>query len=197
MNTHSVSTSGSRPSTVNPGLSHAMQKLLSTASSLQRILPGNVLWALLFCWWLALASFVVAGILFVVATGGRDYATPVYGLGWYIFWPFGKYARSAVIFRPKARILVRILVSILRYSRPSNSPTAPRLSSSRRSTLLRYRGMVCSSPVRRKEQKLNSKSTGVTRTMLIMAVFGTLTPPLFYQTCGNVRIFLSVRSLVI
>ena len=74
-----------------------MQNLLSTASSVQQVLPVNALWALLFCWWLALASFVVAVILFVVAAGGRDYATPVYGLGWSIFWPFGKYARSAVI----------------------------------------------------------------------------------------------------
>ena len=58
------------------------------------LLPGNVLWTLLFGWWLAIASFVVAGILYVVPAGGRDYATLIYGLGWYIFWPFGKYVEG-------------------------------------------------------------------------------------------------------
>ena len=58
------------------------------------LLPGNVLWTLLFGWWLAIASFVVAGILYVVPVGGRDYATLIYGLGWYIFWPFGKYVEG-------------------------------------------------------------------------------------------------------
>jgi Ca2+:H+ antiporter len=58
------------------------------------LLPGNVLWTLLFGWWLALASFVVAGILYVVPAGGRDYSTLIYGLGWYIFWPFGKYVEG-------------------------------------------------------------------------------------------------------
>jgi Ca2+:H+ antiporter len=58
------------------------------------LLPGNLLWTLLFGWWLALASFVAAGILYVVPAGGRDYATLIYGLGWYIFWPFGKYVEG-------------------------------------------------------------------------------------------------------
>jgi len=39
----------------------------------------------------------------------------------------------------------------------------------------------------KKEQKFNAKSAGVTSTMLIMAIIGTLTPTLFYQTYGNVR----------
>jgi Ca2+/H+ antiporter len=42
--------------------------------------------------------------------------------------------------------------------------------------------------VRRKEQSFNAKSAGVTSTMLIMAIIGTLTPTLFYQTYGNVSI---------
>ena len=45
---------------------------------------------------------------------------------------------------------------------------------------------MCSSAIRRKEQKFNAKSAGVTSTMLIMAIIGTLTPTLFYQTYGNV-----------
>jgi Ca2+:H+ antiporter len=45
---------------------------------------------------------------------------------------------------------------------------------------------MCSSALRRKEQVFNAKSASVTSTMLIMAIFGTLTPTLFYQTYGNV-----------
>jgi Ca2+:H+ antiporter len=45
---------------------------------------------------------------------------------------------------------------------------------------------MCSSALRRKEQKFNAKSAGVTSMMLIMAIIGALTPTLFYQTYGNV-----------
>ena len=40
---------------------------------------------------------------------------------------------------------------------------------------------------RRKEQKFNARSAGVTSTMLIMAIIGTLTPTLFYEIYGTVR----------
>lgn len=49
---------------------------------------------------------------------------------------------------------------------------------------------MCSGAVRKKEQKFNAKSAGVTSTMLIMAIIGTLTPTMFYQTYGSVRCFL-------
>ncbi|ORY24674.1 hypothetical protein BCR39DRAFT_472108 [Naematelia encephala] len=44
---------------------------------------------------------------------------------------------------------------------------------------------MCSGALKRKEQKFNAKSAGVTSTMLIMAIIGTLTPTLFYQTYGT------------
>ncbi|KAH8824852.1 hypothetical protein DL96DRAFT_1530669 [Flagelloscypha sp. PMI_526] len=44
---------------------------------------------------------------------------------------------------------------------------------------------MCSSALKRKEQKFNAKSAGVTSMMLIMAVIGILAPTLFYQTYGN------------
>ncbi|KAJ7134359.1 hypothetical protein C8R44DRAFT_870007 [Mycena epipterygia] len=47
---------------------------------------------------------------------------------------------------------------------------------------------MCSSALRRKEQKFNAKSAGVTSMMLIMAIIGTLTPTLFYQTYGNFQL---------
>jgi Ca2+:H+ antiporter len=40
--------------------------------------------------------------------------------------------------------------------------------------------------MRRKEQKFNAKSAGVTSTMLIMAIIGILTPTMFYEIYGSV-----------
>jgi Ca2+:H+ antiporter len=45
---------------------------------------------------------------------------------------------------------------------------------------------MCGGALRKKEQKFNAKSAGVTSTMLIMAIIGVLTPTMFYQVYGNV-----------
>jgi Ca2+:H+ antiporter len=45
---------------------------------------------------------------------------------------------------------------------------------------------MLSGALKRKEQKFNAKSAGVTSTMLIMATIGTLTPTMFYQIYGSV-----------
>lgn len=50
---------------------------------------------------------------------------------------------------------------------------------------------MCSGALKRKEQKFNAKSAGVTSTMLIMAIIGTLTPTMFYQTYGSFEIHCS------
>jgi Ca2+:H+ antiporter len=47
---------------------------------------------------------------------------------------------------------------------------------------------MVSGAFKRKEQRFNAKSAGVTSTMLIMAIIGTLTPTLFYQTYGSVSV---------
>ncbi|KAG1459802.1 hypothetical protein G6F56_006082 [Rhizopus delemar] len=44
---------------------------------------------------------------------------------------------------------------------------------------------MISGAVKRKEQKFNAKSAGVTGTMLIMAIIGALSPTLFYQFFGS------------
>ena len=44
---------------------------------------------------------------------------------------------------------------------------------------------MCSGATRRKEQTFNSRSSGVTSTMLIMAIIGILTPTMFYQILEN------------
>lgn len=47
---------------------------------------------------------------------------------------------------------------------------------------------MCSGALKRKEQKFNAKSAGVTSTMLIMAIIGVLTPTMFYQSYGNFQL---------
>lgn len=44
---------------------------------------------------------------------------------------------------------------------------------------------MCSGAIKRKEQKFNAKSAGVTSTMLIMGIIGVLSPTMFYQSYGN------------
>jgi len=62
----------------------------------RHLIPGNILWALLFGWWLALVCFVISALLWTVPKGGKHYSSLVYGLGWYIGWPFGKYVEGHI-----------------------------------------------------------------------------------------------------
>lgn len=49
-----------------------------------------------FGWWLALVCFIVSALLVLVPSGGKQYAKLVWGLGWYLFWPFGKYLEGNI-----------------------------------------------------------------------------------------------------
>lgn len=64
---------------------------IPSAQAEKHLLPGNIFWTVLFGWWLSLAFLAVSAFLCLVPRGGKNYATLVFGLGWYIFWPFGKY----------------------------------------------------------------------------------------------------------
>ena len=64
---------------------------IPSAQAEKHLLPGNILWTVLFGWWLSLAFIIVSVVLLFIPRGGKNYATLVFGLGWYIFWPFGKY----------------------------------------------------------------------------------------------------------
>jgi uncharacterized membrane protein YccF (DUF307 family) len=55
---------------------------------------GNLLWLLAFGWWLAALFYAVSLVLWLVPFGGRRYAPLIFGLGWYIMWPFGKYVEG-------------------------------------------------------------------------------------------------------
>ncbi|KAG8724709.1 hypothetical protein FRC09_015405 [Ceratobasidium sp. 395] len=60
----------------------------------RHLIPGNIIWTLLFGWWLALIFTIVSGPLWLLPRGGRQYGSLVFGLGWYVFWPFGKYVEG-------------------------------------------------------------------------------------------------------
>ena len=64
---------------------------IPSAQAEKHLLPGNIFWTVLFGWWLSLAFLAVSVVLYLIPRGGKNYANLVYGLGWYIFWPFGKY----------------------------------------------------------------------------------------------------------
>ncbi|KAI0826892.1 hypothetical protein BC628DRAFT_1319645 [Trametes gibbosa] len=65
-----------------------------SAQAERHLLPGNIFWLVAFGWWLAVACFIVSAILYVIPKGGRIYSSLVFGLGWYIAWPFGKYVEG-------------------------------------------------------------------------------------------------------
>ncbi|KAL6302825.1 hypothetical protein BKA93DRAFT_827122 [Sparassis latifolia] len=75
---------------------YADQELHSvpSAQAERHLLPGNIVWVLVFGWWLAVCCFCVSALLYLVPKGGRRYSTLLFGLGWYIAWPFGKYVEG-------------------------------------------------------------------------------------------------------
>ncbi|KDQ25351.1 hypothetical protein PLEOSDRAFT_40690 [Pleurotus ostreatus PC15] len=75
---------------------HADEALHSvpSAQAERHLLPGNVFWTIAFGWWLAAVCLVLSGLLYLVPNGGKQYSSLIYGLGWYLFWPFGKYVEG-------------------------------------------------------------------------------------------------------
>ncbi|KAF7365432.1 hypothetical protein MVEN_00416100 [Mycena venus] len=75
---------------------YADQALHSVPSSQaeRHLLPGNIFWVVAFGWWLSLVCMLIAGLLYIIPQGGKRYSSLVYGLGWYLVWPFGKYVEG-------------------------------------------------------------------------------------------------------
>lgn len=75
---------------------HADEALHSvpSAQAERHLLPGNLFWAVAFGWWLGLVCIVISVVLYFIPQGGEHYSNLVYGLGWYLFWPFGKYVEG-------------------------------------------------------------------------------------------------------
>ncbi|VDC04610.1 unnamed protein product [Peniophora sp. CBMAI 1063] len=65
-----------------------------SAQAERHLLPVNIAWTVIFGWWLALVCFAVSLVLYLVPKGGKQYSTLVFGLGWYLGWPFGKYVEG-------------------------------------------------------------------------------------------------------
>ncbi|KAI9292139.1 hypothetical protein K502DRAFT_295832 [Neoconidiobolus thromboides FSU 785] len=55
---------------------------------------GNLVWLVLFGWWLSIVFYTLSWILFLVPFGGLEYSKVLSGLAWYIFWPFNKYVEK-------------------------------------------------------------------------------------------------------
>ncbi|KZT40608.1 hypothetical protein SISSUDRAFT_1018596 [Sistotremastrum suecicum HHB10207 ss-3] len=64
------------------------------ASKERHLHPGNILWTILFGWWLGAIFCAFSIPIWVIRGGSSRYASIVFGLGWYMFWPFGKYVEG-------------------------------------------------------------------------------------------------------
>ncbi|KAI8639253.1 Sodium/calcium exchanger protein-domain-containing protein [Parasitella parasitica] len=60
--------------------------------------PGNLLWAAIFGWWLALVVCIVSLVLSLC--GGRAYGIMLRELSLYLLWPFGRYVERLVEITP-------------------------------------------------------------------------------------------------
>ena len=67
-----------------------------SAQAERHLLPGNVFWVVFFGWWIAIPCFAISALLYCVPQGGKRYASLVFGLGWYVAWPFGKYVEGDI-----------------------------------------------------------------------------------------------------
>ncbi|KAJ1992657.1 hypothetical protein H4R33_000930 [Dimargaris cristalligena] len=52
--------------------------------------PGNILWVLVFGWWLSVVVAVAGVVLYCVPTDGHRFGRVLMGLSYYLLWPFGR-----------------------------------------------------------------------------------------------------------
>ncbi|GAK66201.1 calcium permease [Moesziomyces antarcticus] len=69
---------------------------IPSAAAERHLLPGNILWTVLFGSWLSLICYVSSVLINFIPLGGSRYARVVWELGGYLFWPFGKYVEVEV-----------------------------------------------------------------------------------------------------
>ncbi|KAI8354135.1 hypothetical protein EDC96DRAFT_609892 [Choanephora cucurbitarum] len=92
---------------------------------------------------------------------------------------------GAVINATFGSIIEIILYAVALISGKSNLVEGALIGSFLAGVLLMPGCSMVSGAIKRKEQRFNAKSAGVTSTMLIMAIIGALTPTLFYQLYGS------------
>ena len=81
--------------TVTRDAEHALHNIPS-ASAERHLYPGNLFWVVVFGWWMAIICFAAGAILYCVPKGGFRFGRLIFGLGWYLFWPFGKYLEGDI-----------------------------------------------------------------------------------------------------
>jgi Ca2+:H+ antiporter len=67
---------------------------IPSAQAERHLLPGNIFWVVVFGWWLATVCFTISILMWLVPCGGSRYSSLIFGLGWYLAWPFGKYVEG-------------------------------------------------------------------------------------------------------
>lgn len=81
--------------TVTRNAEDALHSIPSRAAE-RHLLPGNLLWTVIFGSWLSLLCIIASLLLRLVPLGGSSYARVLWELGQYLFWPFGKYVEVEV-----------------------------------------------------------------------------------------------------
>lgn len=68
--------------------------LAPSYSAEKHLLPGNILWTVLFGSWLCIVCYLISALLWTIPWGGSKYGRVIFELGGYLFWPFGKYVEG-------------------------------------------------------------------------------------------------------
>jgi Ca2+:H+ antiporter len=64
--------------------------------------PGNILWLLLFGWWLASVIFLLSFVMMIFPPNGRSYGLVMRELAFYLLWPFGRYVERTIDISPSS-----------------------------------------------------------------------------------------------
>lgn len=62
--------------------------------------PGNILWFIIFGWWLSLVILIMSFIIMIIPFGGIHYGRVLKELAFYLLWPFGRYVERHVEITP-------------------------------------------------------------------------------------------------
>lgn len=66
--------------------------------------PGNILWFIIFGWWLAFIIFITSLVLMLIPFGGYKYGRVLKELSFYLLWPFGRYVERQIEISPTSQI---------------------------------------------------------------------------------------------
>jgi hypothetical protein len=80
----------------NRSVQRAAESAVHSMPTSQRYVTfDNILWCLLVGWWISLIIWTVS-LPLMLFRNGKPYARVFHGLGWYLFWPFGKYVERII-----------------------------------------------------------------------------------------------------